>query len=164
LQRSSESASKQELSLGIVVKDVETFTSIIIIEILMILKLIKQESKPSLIFQAYSNVSITCYSSIDKSHILCLDINFKSILISERAYQAFYSHISHYLMTKNKRLRCKKVGEIVTFTLCARISLRLKNDKSRIKIVIEEAYIVPDLSCDVIVGIELLKLNRMMIE
>ncbi len=67
-------------------------------------------------------------------------------------------------MTKNKRLRCKKIGEIVTSTLCAKISLRLKNDKSRIKIVIEEAYIVPSLSCDVIVKIELLKLNRMMIE
>jgi len=32
------------------------------------------------------------------------------------------------------------------------------------KIIIEEAYIVPDLLCDVIVEIELLKLNRMMIE
>jgi len=109
-------------------------------------------------------VSITCYSSIDKSHILCLDIDFESILISERAYQAFYSHILHYLMTKNKRLRCKKVGEIVTSTLCTKISLRLKNDKNRMKIVIEEAYIVSSLPCDMIAKIELLKLNRIMIE
>ncbi len=163
-QRSFESASKQELPLGIVVKDAKTFTSIITIEILTISKPIKQESKSSLAFQAYSNVSITCYPSIGKSHTLCLDINSRSILISERAYQAFYSHISHYLMAENKRLRCKGVGEIVTSTLCARIPLRLKNDKGRMEIVIEEAHIVPSLPCDVIAKIELLKPNRMMIE
>ncbi len=73
---------------------------------------------------------ITYYFSISKLHILCLNIDSKSILISERTYQAFYSHILHYFMTKNKRLRCKKVDKIVTFTLCAKISLRLKNDKS----------------------------------
>jgi len=67
-------------------------------------------------------------------------------------------------MAKNKRLRCKRIGEIVTSTLCARIPLRLKDDKNRIKIVIEEAHIVLGLPCDVIAKIELLKFNRMMIK
>ncbi len=102
---------------------------------------------------------IICYSSINKLYILCFDINSKSILISEQTYQAFYFHILHYLITKNKRLKCKRIDEIVTFTLCAKIFLRLKNDKSRIKIVIEEVYIVFNLLCDVIIKIELLKLN-----
>jgi len=117
-----------------------------------------------LIFQAYSNVFITCYFNINKLYILCFDINSKSILINEQTYQAFYSHILHYFMTKNKRLRCKKINEIVIFTLCAKISLRLKNNKNRIKIVIEEAHIVPSLLCDVITRIKLLKFNRIIIE
>jgi hypothetical protein len=85
-QRFFENVSKQKLSLDIVVKDAKIFTSIIIIKILTISKLIKQESKFNLIFQAYSNVFITCYFNISKSHILCLDINSKFILISERVY------------------------------------------------------------------------------
>jgi hypothetical protein len=75
-------------------------------------------------------VSITCYLNINKLYILYFNINFKFILINEQVYQAFYSHILHYFITKNKRLRCKRVDEIITFTLCAKISLRLKNNKS----------------------------------
>jgi len=109
-------------------------------------------------------VSITCYFNISKSYILYFNINSKFILINERTYQAFYAYILHYFMTKNKRLRCKRVDEIVTFTLCAKIFLRLKNDKSRIKIIIEETHIVSSLSCDIIIEIELLKFNRIIIE
>jgi len=109
-------------------------------------------------------VFITCYLSINKLYILYFDINSKSILISERIYQAFYFYILHYFITKNKRLRYKKINEIVTFTLCAKIFLRLKKNKDRKKIVIEKTYIVSSLLCDVIVKIELLKLNRIIIK
>jgi len=104
-------------------------------------------------------VSIIYYLNINKLYILYFNINSKSILISEQIYQEFYFYILHYFITKNKRLRCKKVDKIVTFTLFAKIFLRLKNNKSQLKIVIERVYIVSNLLCDVIVKIELLKLN-----
>jgi hypothetical protein len=47
---------------------------------------------------------------------------------------------------------------------CAKIFLCLKNNKDRIKIIIKETYIVFNLLCDVIVKIELLKLNQIIIE
>ncbi len=73
---------------------------------------------------------IICYFNINKLYILYFNINSKSILISKQTYQAFYFYILHYFITKNKRLRYKEIDEIVIFTLCVKISLRLKNDKN----------------------------------
>jgi len=70
----------------------------------------------------------------------------------------------YYSIIENKQLRYKKVNKIIIFILCTKISLRLKNNKNRIKIVIEESYILLNLLYNIIVEIKFLKLNRIIIE
>jgi len=73
-------------------------------------------------------------------------------------------YILYYFIIKNKQLRYKKIDKTIISILCVKILLRFKNNKNRIKIIIEEVYIVSNLLCDVIVKIKLLKFNRIIIE
>ena len=88
---------------------------------------IKERTK--LNFQFYINVSTLCYSTREKSHRMCFNIDLNSVLINNKTFKKFYLHIFTYIMTNNKRLQCRKVEESVISFECARISIKLKNDR-----------------------------------
>ena len=74
---------------------------------------IKKETK--LNFQFYINVFTLCYSTREKLHRMCFDIDSNFVLINNKTFEKFYSHIFIYVMTNNKRLRCKEVEESIMF-------------------------------------------------
>ena len=80
-------------------------------------------------FQFYINVSTLCYSTREKLHRMCFNIDSNSVLINNKTFKKFYSHIFTYVMTNNKRLRCKKVEENIMFFEYAQILIKLKNDR-----------------------------------
>ena len=80
-------------------------------------------------FQFYINIFILCYSIREKSHQMCLNIDLNSVLINNKTFKKFYSHIFTYVMTNNKRLRCKKIKKSVISFECAQISIKLKNNR-----------------------------------
>ena len=67
-------------------------------------------------------------------------------------------------MINNKRLKCRKIENNVTSTLCAKISMSFKDDRKHLKTILIEVYIVFNLSCDMIMKVKLLKSNQMTIE
>ena len=81
------------------------------------------------------------------------------MLINKNVFNKFYSRCSIYFMINNKRLRCKEIKNNVTLTLCAKISVSFKNDRKHLKTILIEVHIVFNLSCDMIMGIKLLKSN-----
>ena len=67
-------------------------------------------------------------------------------------------------MINNKRLKYKRIESNMISVLCAKISMSFKNDRKCLKIILIKVHIVFNLSCDMIIRIELLKLNQMTIE
>ena len=67
-------------------------------------------------------------------------------------------------MTRSKRLRCHEVdAKSVISNLCVNISLRFLDKDEFYAIVIEEAHIILDLSCEMIIDVELMKSKNMII-
>ena len=60
--------------------------------------------------------------------------------------------------------KCREIESNVISTLCAKISVSFKNDREHLKTILVEAHIILNLSCDMIMRIELLKSNQMTIE
>ena len=144
-----------QFSLNKAFTNVTIFIMINEIEILTVVK----TTKSNLNFQAYINIIITVYFHRKKLHQVCIDTETKSMLINENIFNKSYSRCSIYFMINNKRLRCRKVENNITLTLCAKISVSFKNDREHLRIILIEIHIVFNLSCDMIVKIKLLKSN-----
>ena len=67
-------------------------------------------------------------------------------------------------MTRSKRLRCHEIdAKNVISNLCVNISLRFLNRDEFYAIVIEEVHVILDLSCEMIIDVELIKSKDMII-
>ena len=112
----------------------------------------------------YNNVTCIAYLFKKLFYDVCIDIDFKFILISNSCAQKFYSKIENYLMFDNKRLRCIDIdAKSIISIKCVDISIRFKTFNKIFVTINTTIHIVFELKCDMILNVFTLKSHDIII-